>query len=258
MEQARGTGPRPLVPAEMRPLAVALLTVCIAITVLLGVLFAHHTQPGTLDAAVDTRVQADLGGHPALVSQLAELGDRIPVAVMAAGIFLACLVMRRWRGAVLVAVAAPVANVLAEHIIKPLVGRTLTSGALSFPSGHETRVFAVAAALAVLFTGPLRAHAPTVVRLLLALAVLTAVGAVAVALVGEGAHYFTDTVGGAAVGTAVVLVTALTLDWLMALPRPAGSGKEGAGSGPMAKTDPATPAEARTSGGHRRRAVFQG
>jgi membrane-associated phospholipid phosphatase len=40
-------------------------------------------------------------------------------------------------------------------------------------------------------------------------------GAVAVALVGRHAHYFTDTVGGAAVGTAVVLVTAFFLDWLV-------------------------------------------
>jgi undecaprenyl-diphosphatase len=238
----------------MRRLAVALLTVCIAITVLLGVLFAHHTRPGTLDAAVDARVQADLGGHPALLSQLAGLGDRFPVAVMATVLFLGCLVMRRWRGAVLVAVAVPVANVLAEHILKPLVGRTLTSGALSFPSGHETRVFAVAAALAVLFAEPLRAYVPAVLRLLLASAVLVAVAAVAVALVGEGAHYFTDTVGGAAVGTAVVLVTALALDWLIALSRPAGSDYEGARSGPMADTDPATPAEARASGAHRRRA----
>jgi hypothetical protein len=108
----------------------------------------------------------------------------------------------------------------------------------------------------VLFAGPLRSHVPAVVRLLLVLAALTAVGAVAAALVGKGAHYFTDTVGGAAVGTAVVLATALALDWLMALSRPTGSGYEGARSGPMADTDPATPAEARASGAHRRRAGF--
>jgi membrane-associated phospholipid phosphatase len=33
-------------------------------------------------------------------------------------------------------------------------------------------------------------------------------------MVGMGAHYFTDTVAGAAVGTAVVLVTAFLLDRL--------------------------------------------
>jgi membrane-associated phospholipid phosphatase len=44
---------------------------------------------------------------------------------------------------------------------------------------------------------------------------LATAGAVALALVGKGAHYFTDTVGGAAVGTAVVLATAFFLDWLV-------------------------------------------
>jgi membrane-associated phospholipid phosphatase len=48
-------------------------------------------------------------------------------------------------------------------------------------------------------------------------AVLLAAVAVAVALVGLGQHYFTDTVGGAAVGTAVTLGIALILDRL-ALP----------------------------------------
>src|SRR5437764_1093326 len=106
---------------------------------------------------------------------------------------------------------------------RPLVPAEMRPpGALSFPSGHETRMFTVAVALAVLFAGPLRSHLPAVVRLLSALVVLTAVGAVAAALVGKGAHYFTDTVGGAAVGTAVVLATALVLDWLMALSRPLG------------------------------------
>jgi hypothetical protein len=66
--------------------------------------------------------------------------------------------------------------------------------------------------------------------------------------VGKGGHYFTDTVGGAAVGTAVVLATALALDWLMALSRLTGSGYQGAGSGPMADTAPSTPAEARATG----------
>jgi membrane-associated phospholipid phosphatase len=57
-----------------------------------------------------------------------------------------------------------------------------------------------------------RPRLPAALRLLLALAAVLAAGAVAVALVGLGIHYFTDTVGGAAVATAVVLATALILD----------------------------------------------
>jgi hypothetical protein len=55
---------------------------------------------------------------------------------------------------------------------------------------------------------------PAAARVLLALAAYLVAAAVAVALIGLGAHYFTDTVAGAAVGTAIVLVTAFILDWL--------------------------------------------
>jgi membrane-associated phospholipid phosphatase len=214
LEQTGHPAPRPLVPAAMRTPAVTLLVVCVAITVLLGVLFAHHTRQGPLDAAVDARVQADLGGQLVLLNRVVGLGDTIPVVVMTAALFLACLLTRRWRGAVLVAVAVPVAAALTELVLKPLVDRTLAD-ALSFPSGHETRVFALAATFAVLLAAPPRSRVPAVVRLLLAVVVLVTAGAVAIALVGIGAHYFTDTVGGAAVGAAVVLATALILDWLI-------------------------------------------
>jgi membrane-associated phospholipid phosphatase len=109
----------------------------------------------------------------------------------------------------------PAAAVLAELVLKPLVGRTLM-GALSFPSGTETRVFAVAAVFAVLLAGPVRPRVPAGVRLVLAAAVLLGAAAVAVALVVLGQHYFTDTVGGAAVGIAVALATALVIDRLAA------------------------------------------
>jgi membrane-associated phospholipid phosphatase len=213
-EQLRRIVPRPLVPAATRPLAVILLTVCVSVTVLLGVRFAHHTRAGWLDAVVDARIRADFGGHPQLLNQLAGLGDPIPVAAMTAALLLACLMARRWRGAVLVAVAVPAAAVLTEFALKPLVGRTL-AGALSFPSGHATRVFALATAFAVLLAHPFHPRLPAFVPLLLALAGLLIASAIGAALVGVGAHYVTDTVGGAAVGTAVVLATALILDWLV-------------------------------------------
>lgn len=205
--------PRPLLPAAVRPLAAALLAVCVAVTVFLGAWFRHHTRAGWLDTAVDVRVRAGLGGHLVILNLLAGVGDPVPVTVMTAALLLACLATRRWRGAVLaaVAVAVPAAAALTQLLLKPLIGRTL-QGDLSFPSGTATGVFALAAAFAVLLAGPLRPRMPAALRLLLALAAFLAAGAVAVALVGLGVHYFTDTVGGAAVGTAVVLVTALILD----------------------------------------------
>lgn len=204
---------RPLLSAAIRPLAVALLAICVAVTALLAAWVMHQTRAGWLDAAVDGRVQASLGGHRALLNRLAALGDPVPLISMTAPPLLACLATRRWRGALLVAVAVPAAGALSELALKPLIGRRLL-GELSFPSGHATGVFALAVAVAVLLAGPQRPPLPAAVRLLLAITAFSAAGAVAAALVGLRFHYFTDTVGGAAVGTAVVLATALILDRL--------------------------------------------
>jgi membrane-associated phospholipid phosphatase len=229
---------RPLVPAAMRFLAAAIIAGCAAVTVLLGVLFAHQTSAGSLDAWVDTRIQAGLGGQRRVLNDLSGLGDLIPVAVMTAVLVLACLVTRRWRGAVLVAVAVPTAAGITEFVLKPLIGRSLT-GDLSFPSGNETRVFALAAAFTVLLADPPRVRMPVAVRLLLALAVLLAAGAVGIALIGLGHHYFTDTVGGAAVGVVVVLATALILDQVVAVDARSRPGHDRRTVAPEGLDDPA-------------------
>jgi membrane-associated phospholipid phosphatase len=205
--------PYPLLAPALRPFAAALLAVCLAVTVLLGAWFTHQARPGRLDAAVDRRIQASLGGHPGILDVLAGLGDKVPVTVMTVALVLICLATRRPRGAALVAVAVPTAAALTELLLKPLIGRTMR-GALSFPSGHSTGAFAVAGACAVLLAGPSRPGMRAAARLLLTLAAYLAACAVAVALIGLGAHYLTDTIAGAAVGTAAVLVTAFILDRL--------------------------------------------
>jgi undecaprenyl-diphosphatase len=187
------------------------LFACVAVTAVLGTLFIHGSRPGWLDAAVDTRVRAGLGGHSRLLNDLVFLGQPIPVIVMTVALVVACLATRRWRGAALVAVAVPAAEAVTELLLKPLIGRTLYGG-LSYPSGHATGVFVLAAAVTVLLAGPLRPRLAGPLRLLLALAALLAAAAVAVALIGLGYHYFTDTVGGAAVAIGTVLGTALLVD----------------------------------------------
>lgn len=213
MEHLQRAGPRPLVPAAMRPLATAILGGCAAGTAVLGALVAGQTRPGPLDRWVDARIQGGLGGQWRGLQYLAAIGDVTPVVVMISVLVLACLVTRRGRGAVLAAVAVPAAAGLAELVLKPLVGRTLL-GALSFPSGTEARVFAVAAVFAVLMADPVRPRIPAAVRLAVAVAVLLAAVAVGVAMVALNQHYFTDTLGGAAVGIAAALATALILDRL--------------------------------------------
>jgi membrane-associated phospholipid phosphatase len=204
----------PLLPAAIRPLAVALLAVGVAVTALLGLWLMHQSQTGWLDSVIDRGLRVDLYRHRAILIRLGELADPLQTTEITVALVLACLLTRRWRGALLAAVAIPAAGALTEYLLKPLFDRT-AQGHLEFPSGHSTGAFAMAAVCVVLLLGPQRPRLPDTLRKLLAVAaVLTAAG-VAVAVVALGFHYFTDAVAGAAVGTAVVLATALLLDRLI-------------------------------------------
>jgi undecaprenyl-diphosphatase len=135
---------------------------------------------------------------------------------MAAG----CLMTGRLRGSILAATAVPVASALCDALLKPLVHR----GGLTYPSGHVTSIAALASMLTILLALPPRPLARGLTRLLVpAAASLAACAvAVAVAVIGLRWHYFTDTIGGAALGTGTVCALALLLDqpivsrWLQA------------------------------------------
>ena len=202
-----------LLPAPLRLPAAAVLAFCVTVTVLLGITFAGQRHAGWLDTAVDTPVKSALKRFPALLNVLADTGSLVPVTLMTLALVLACVLTRRWSGAVLAAVATPAASALTELFLKPLVGRTMGS-ALSLPSGHATTSFALAGTCAVLLLDPPGHRLPGAVRLVLASLALLAATAVAIAMVARGAHYFTDVVAGAAVGTGMVLACALIHDRL--------------------------------------------
>lgn len=202
-----------LQPGAQRRTAVAVALACVAVTALLGWRYAHDTQPGWLDARVDPRVRSAFARYQTPLTLLAQLGETAAVAVMTVALALACAVTRRGRGAVLTCVAMPVAGALTEFVLKPWIGRTI-GGSLSFPSGHTTGAFAVAITGAVLLVGPGHPRLVTSVRLSLALGAVMLAATVGVATVALDWHYFTDTLGGAAVGTGTVLVTALAIDFL--------------------------------------------
>jgi undecaprenyl-diphosphatase len=187
----------------------------VAVTLALGIRFAGQTRAGSLDSAVDAPARAGLGSHPALLGLLVRLGNTGPVTAAIIVLVLACVAARRWRGSVLAAVAVPGAAALTEFVLKPFIHRTL-HGALSFPSGHATSMFALAVVSAVLLAGPPGRRGSAAVRLLLAGGALLTAAAVSAAMVGMGFHYFTDTVGGAALGTATALLAALIIDWAAA------------------------------------------
>lgn len=207
-----------MLPASVRPLAAAILSVCATVTLLLGARYAGRSEAGWLDAALASRIHAHLDGRAWPLAAV-HLGDPLPVAVASALLVLTCLRLRGWRATLLVLIAVPSAGGLTELLLKPLFHRTYLGG-LAYPSGHATAVWVIVVVLAVLLVDPPRPRPGARWRALLAAAALGLAGLSCVALVGTRSHYATDTVGGAAVATAVVLFTALLLDLVPARPAP--------------------------------------
>jgi membrane-associated phospholipid phosphatase len=115
--------------------------------------------------------------------------------VLAAGVALA-LYRQRWRLAA-VMVASPLAGIVVETVLKHVFGRK-SGGSLAYPSGHTTAAVIVMGMIVLVAGAALWA-------------VLVAIVVSALAMIGQGVtyHYFTDTVGGLLLGTAVVCLAAL-------------------------------------------------
>jgi membrane-associated phospholipid phosphatase len=231
-----GSAARPLLPGTGPVVAVATVVVCILVTAVQAVWIRHGMETSWLDTAIDTKVQASLAGHPLPLAVLVWPGEPMPAAAMAAALALACFWRRHYRGAALVALSVPLAAALTELVLKPLIGRTPWGD--PFPSGHVTTVAALATALTVLLAST-PARVPALMRAAVAFTAFLVAAAVAVGVIGANMHHFTDTVGGAAVGTGTVLVTALVLDWLSrAHSQRRGEGQQArSGPGPAASSD---------------------
>jgi len=206
---------RPLLAAPMRWPAGLLVAACAIVIATLGTLTAGQTTADWLDARIDGVIMARLGPHVHLDELVVTMGNQHTATIICALLVLALLALRRPRAAVLVVVAVPAAIVLTEYLLKPLFDRRLL-GDLSFPSGHETVVSAMAFSLIVALTGPARPALPAALRWLAVAVAVAAMLALAPALIALQYHYFTDTIGGVAVGLGTVLTTALGLDALTA------------------------------------------
>ena len=207
--------PGPALPALLagpaRRRAGAVLAGCAVLVAVLGVMFAHQAPPNWVDRVIDTPLIAWLGGHHALLMWLAFPATLIPAGGISAVVTIGCLVSRRPNGAILAATAIPVASAINDGLLKPLVHRGYADS-LTFPSGHTTSMFALAAMITVLLRMPWRPAMPRLPRRLLLVAAWVLGCVVAIAVIGLRWHYFTDTVAGAAVGTGTVCGLALILD----------------------------------------------
>jgi undecaprenyl-diphosphatase len=181
-------------------------------TALLGASLEHGAHADRVDTVIDARVKTILPGNAKLLERLAWPGGLRATIGMTAVLVLVCLLRRRYRGAALAAISIPAAAVITERLLKPLVGR-IALGFLSFPSGHGTGAFALATVITVLLAGASRV--PRAVRFAAVMIAFAVASVVAAAMIALGFHYFTDAIGGAAVGTGTVLATALVIDLVM-------------------------------------------
>ncbi|HZG90710.1 MAG TPA: phosphatase PAP2 family protein [Pseudonocardia sp.] len=111
----------------------------------------------------------------------------------------------------MLAIVGPGLTGLATTTLKPLIGRTF-NGEFAFPSGHTGGATALGLVAALLVIRAVRAeHAAGAT--LVAVGTVVSGGTMALALIGGQEHYPTDTVGGFFVAVAVVLLSALTIDW---------------------------------------------
>ncbi len=225
--QAGPAAGRPLLSPAGRRRAAALAVACLIVTAGLGAAFAGQGLPDAADRWADAVIVARLGQVPGVIS-VTDLGTLFVAGPICVAAVAACAAFRRYRAALLVIIAVPVTVGLTEAVLKPLIDRT-NNGGLTYPSGHTATVTAMVVAAVVVLTGPARPALPGLARRLLAGLALAAVPVVAVALVAIQYHYLTDTIGGAGLATAVVLVTALAQDAACAwLARRAAPGTEAA------------------------------
>ncbi|WP_371656603.1 MULTISPECIES: phosphatase PAP2 family protein [unclassified Streptomyces] len=182
------------------------------VVVVLGVLYAGHSEPGRVDRWI-VEPTADSVRPPWRRVALAMdfLGEPAGSAMLVVAAVTGCLLLRRPRAAVFIVVGVGV-TVGTATLLKSLVGRTIHGdGNLSYPSGHTAFLTALALVVALLATGRL-GLGRTAGTLLVLAAALVAGATMGWAEVALSAHYPTDAVGGWCTALAVVPATAWLID----------------------------------------------
>jgi membrane-associated phospholipid phosphatase len=203
-----GTG---AVAVAQRRWAWILLVACALVVFAIGAAFARQTTADGLDRLLDDPVIRLLGGHARLLTLMEEPGTQVPAVVLSLAMAVLCLGARRLNGVVLAITAVFIATRLDEWLLKPLFHRTYL-GALSYPSGHTTSVVAIIACYVVLFLLPPQDPRTRPWRVLGLVVLLALAASTVLGVIGLRWHYFTDTVGGAAVAVATVCALCLLLD----------------------------------------------
>lgn len=203
--------PAPAVlPPSLRAWLGLIAALAALVVVVLGGLYAGHSEPGTVDGWFQPAVDGVRPSwrHTALAMDF--LGEPAGAATSVVAAVTGCLLLRRPRAAVLVVAGVGMA-VATTTLLKSVVGRTIHGDNLSYPSGHTAFATALALVVALLATGRLGLGRAAGTLLVLA-AALVAGAAMGWAQVALGAHYPTDALGGWCTALAVVPATAWLVD----------------------------------------------
>jgi len=208
MPPARSTADERLLPAPIRRPAALLAGVCVAVFLVLAVMYHGGRAPGHLDARLflalsPTGTVKHVLDHVATAAPLVAVGVVVVVTT-------ALLLARQWRDAAFAAAAPALALVVAE-LGKLVVDRTL-DGFLALPSGHTAGITSVALTVAVL---RLHRSGHVVRTAVLGLLGATLFGAaIALIMVSLRDHYPTDTLAGYCAAVATTLGVAFAADLL--------------------------------------------
>ncbi|MFJ7417168.1 phosphatase PAP2 family protein [Streptomyces uncialis] len=199
-----------MLPPSLRASLGLIAVLATLLGVALGVLYTGRNRPG----GVDRWIQPSVDGVPPPWRNIALAVDFLAEPAGAAALVVAavsgCLLLRWPRAAVLVVTGA-ILTVGATRLLKPLVGRTIHDGHLSYPSGHTAFLTALALMAALLAAGRLGLGRTAGTALAFG-AALVAGAAMGWAQIALGAHYPTDTLGGWCTALAVTPATAWLVD----------------------------------------------
>jgi membrane-associated phospholipid phosphatase len=191
------------------PWAPAAAVLAALVTVALARLAWHSRQLPGVDAWVKDRLGADSARELRLATEVAGGLRSVTIVGIVAVAALAWGLLRQ-RNAVILVLLAPTVTLVAERLLKPLVGRRAPeSTVFHFPSGHVAVATAVALCLVLVVRSVRTRPATRTVAVLSAGLLVLLMGLIRMI---DTAHVLSDVVAGAATGVAVTLAMALLLD----------------------------------------------
>jgi membrane-associated phospholipid phosphatase len=201
------TTERPVLPPSLRAPFGAISVTGALLAVMLGLLFAGEANGSRFDEWIQPDVETVPTPVRIIALAIDFCGEPLGATILIGALVAFCLALRRFRLMALALVGCG-ATVAVTTLLKPVVGRTIHDGHLSYPSGHTALATAFAVVAGLLLIDILRL-ARRAALVLLVVATIVSAAFMAWAQVTLGAHYPTDTLGGFC--TALAVLPALCL-----------------------------------------------